>query len=104
MNSLKIKKGDIVQIMIGKDKGKKGTVERVFPLKSMVLVENINQYKRHIKSKAQGQKSEIVLITKPLHVSKVSLIDQKKKKPTRVGYKIEKGKKERISRMSKEKI
>jgi len=104
MNSLKIKKGDTVQVMIGKDKGKKGTVERVLPSKSMVVVENINQYKRHIKSKAQGQKSEIVLVTKPLHVSKVSLIDEKKKKPTRVGYKIEKGKKERISRMSKEKI
>jgi large subunit ribosomal protein L24 len=104
MKSLKIKKGDTVQIMIGKDKGKKGTVERVFPSKSMVAVEGINQYKRHIKSRQQGQKSEIVTITKPLHIAKVALIDGKKKKPTRVGYKIENGKKERISRMSREKI
>ena len=104
MNSLKIKKGDTVQIMIGKDKGKKGEVMKVLPSKSMVLVENINQYKKHIKSRQQGQKSEIVVITKPLHVSKVSLIDAKKKKPTRVGYKIVKGQKERISKLSKEKI
>ena len=90
--------------MLGKDKGKKGTVMKVLPLKSMVLVENVNQYKRHIKSRMQGQKSEIVTITKPLHVSKVSLIDPKKKKPTRAGYKIVKGNKERIGRMSGEKI
>lgn len=101
---MKIHKGDTVQVMIGKDKGKRGTVERVLPLKAMVIVENINQFKRHIKSKQQGQKSEIVTITKPLHVSKVALIDPKKKKPTRAGYKIEKGKKERIGRLSGEKI
>ena len=104
MNTLKIKKGDTVTVMIGKDKGKTGNVMRVFPLKSMVLVENVNQYKKHIKSKMKGQKSEIVTITKPLHASKVSLLDPKKKKPTRVGYKIVKGEKQRISRMSKEKI
>ena len=104
MNTLKIKKGDTVQVMLGKDKGKKGTVMKVLPLKSMVLVENVNRYKRHIKSRMQGQKSEIVTITKPLHVSKVSLIDPKKKKPTRAGYKIVKGNKERIGRMSGEKI
>ncbi len=102
MNSLKIKKGDTVQVMIGKDKGKKGEVIKVLPSKSMVVVDNVNQYKRHIKSRMQGQKSEIVTITKPLHVSKVSLLDPKKKTPARAGYKIVKGKKERISRMSKE--
>ncbi len=101
---MKIKKGDTVQVMIGKDKGKKGEVVKVLPSKGMVVVENVNQYKRHIKGRAQGQKSEIVTITKPLHASKVSLIDPKKKKPARAGYKITKGKKERISRISKEVI
>lgn len=101
---MKIHKGDTVQVMIGKDKGKKGEVVKVLPSKGMVMVDNINQYKRHIKGRQQGQKSEIVTITKPLHVSKVSLLDPKKKKPARAGYKIEKGKKERISRMSKEVI
>lgn len=104
MNTLKIKKGDTVQVMLGKDKGKTGTVMKVLPLKSMVLVENVNQYKKHIKSRMQGQKSEIVTITKPLHASKVALLDPKKKKPTRVGYRIVKGNKERIGRMSGEKI
>ena len=104
MNSLKIKRGDIVQIMIGKDKGKKGTVERVFPLKSMVVIEGINMVKRHLKAKTQGQKSEIVTLAKPIHVAKVSLIDPKKKKPTKAGYRIEKGKKERIGKLSGEKI
>lgn len=104
MNTLKIRKGDNVRIMVGKDKGKDGEVIKVFPLKGMVLVQNINQFKKHIKSRMKGQKSEIVTITKPLHVSKVSLLDPKKKKPTRVGFKIVKGEKERISRMSKEKI
>ena len=104
MNTLKVRKGDTVQVMIGKDKGKKGEIIKVLPSKSMVVVQNVNQYKRHIKSRQQGQKSEIVVITKPLHVSKVALIDVKKKKPTRVGYKVVKGQKERISRMSKEKI
>jgi len=101
---MKIHKGDTVQIMIGKDKGKTGSVIKVFPSKNMVVVENMNQYKKHIKSRQQGQKSEIVTISKPLNVSKVSLIDPKKKKPTRTGYKIVKGVKERISRMSKEKV
>lgn len=101
---MKIHKGDTVQVMIGKDKGKTGTVMKVFPSKDMVLVENLNQYKRHVKSRQQGQKSEIVTFSKPLHASKVSLLDPKKKKPTRVGYKVAKGVKERISRMSKEKI
>ena len=79
---MKIKKGDTVQVMIGKDKGKSGTVMKVFPSKDMVLVENLNQYKRHIKSRQQGQKSEIVTFSKPLHASKVSLLDPKKKKPS----------------------
>ncbi len=104
MNTLKIKKGDIVQVMMGKDKGKSGEVVKVLPLKRMVVVENINQFKRHVKSRMKGQQSEIVTITKPLHASIVALIDPKKKKPTRVGYKVVKGQKERISRMSKEKI
>ncbi len=97
---MKIRKGDTVQVMMGKDKGKTGKVLRAIPAKNMVLVEGVNQFKRHIKGQVKGQKSEIVTITKPMNVSKVSLIDPKKKKPTRVGYKIENGKKIRISRKS----
>lgn len=101
---MKIHKGDTVQMMMGKDKGKKGTVLKVIPESSLVVVEGVNLVKRHMKSRARGQKSEIVTLTKPVNVSKVALIDPKKKKPTRVGFKIVNGKKERITRMSGEKI
>lgn len=101
---MKIRINDTVQIMTGKDKGKTGKVLRVLPAKNMVMVEGINQFKRHMKGQAQGQKSEIITITKPLNASKVSLVDPKKKKPTRVGFKIEKGKKVRISRKSQSEI
>jgi len=101
---MKIKREDTVQIMLGKDKGKTGKVLRVFPVKKMVLVEGLNQFKKHIKGQVQGQKSEIITISKPIHASKVSLIDPKKKKPTRVGFKIEKGKKIRVSKRSQVEI
>lgn len=97
---MKIRRDDTVQMMMGKDKGKTGKVLKVYPSKRMVMVEGLNQYKRHLKGQVQGQKSEIVTITKPVHASKVSLVDPKKKKPTRVGYKFEKGKKIRITRKS----
>lgn len=101
---MKIHKGDTVQVMIGKDKGKTGEVFRVLPSKGMVYVQNVNQYKRHFKSRVRDQKSEIITVTKPLHVSKVSLIDPKKKKPTRVGFKTVKGEKTRISKKSGQSI
>lgn len=104
MNTLKFKKGDIVAVMVGKDKGKTGKVERVFPKRFMVVVEGVNQYKKHLKARTANQKSEIVTITKPLHVSKLSFIDPKTKKPSRVGYIFVKGEKVRVSKKSGEKI
>lgn len=101
---MKIRRDDLVQIMLGKDKGKTGKVLKAMPAKNMVLVEGVNQFKKHVKGQAQGQKSEIITITKPLNVSKVSLIDPKKKKPTRVGYRIEKDKKIRFAKKSQSEI
>ncbi|OGH12209.1 MAG: 50S ribosomal protein L24 [Candidatus Levybacteria bacterium RIFCSPHIGHO2_01_FULL_40_10] len=98
---MKIKKGDTVKILIGKDKDKTGKVERVYPGTGKVLVADVNQYKRHIKSKSRDQKSEIVTITKPLPASNVGLICPKCKKTTRIGFKIEKDKKFRICRKCK---
>lgn len=97
---MKVKRNDTVKIMMGKDKGKTGKVLKVLPAKNMVVVEGINQFKRHVKGQSQGQKSEIVTITKPIFASKVSLIDPKSKKPTRVGFKVEKDKKVRIAKKS----
>lgn len=99
---MKIKKGDEVMIMKGKDKGKTGKVEKVFTKEAKVVVGGMNQYKRHVKSRQQGQQSEIITITKPLAVANVAVVDPKTKKPTRVGYKMEKGAKVRIAKASQQ--
>lgn len=101
---MKLHKGDQIKVTMGKDKGKAGKVEKVFPRLDRVLILGINEFKRHIKSKARGQKSEIVTITKPLPVSNVALICPKCNKLTRVGFKNEKGKKLRICRKCKKEI
>lgn len=93
---MKLKTGDEVKIVRGKDKDKTGKVQKVYVKESKVLVEGVNQYKRHIKARTQNQKSEIITITKPLPVSGVMLICPKCKKPARVGYVITKDVKERI--------
>lgn len=102
---MKIIKGDEVKVLIGKDKGKTGKVEVVYPALSKIVVPGINEFKRHVKSRAQGQKSEIMTITKPLNVSNVALICPKCKKPTRVGFTLDKsGKKVRVCRKCKKEI
>jgi len=93
---MKLKKGDSVSIVRGKDSGKKGTVQQVFTKEAKVLVEGINQYKRHLKSRVPGQKSEIITLTKPLSLANVQLICPKCKKLTRVGYKMLKEEKVRV--------
>lgn len=101
---MKIKKGDTVKVLIGKDKGKSGQVTRIYPEAERVLISGINEFKRHLKSKSKDQKSEIVTINKPLPASNVALICGKCKKARRVGYKLEKGKKIRICRHCKSEI
>ena len=98
---MKIRKGDNVKILMGKDKGKTGKVEKIYPELSKVLVEGINQYKRHLKARSRDQKSEIVTITKPVPAANVGVICPKCKKPARIGYEIVKGKKNRICRRCK---
>jgi len=93
---MKLLKNDLVKIVVGKDKGKTGKVEKVFSKESKVLVEGVNQYKRHMKARQQGQKSEIITITKPLSVANVALICPKCKEQTRIGYIISKETKQRI--------
>ncbi len=101
---MKLKKGETVIVTRGKDKGKEGSVEKVFKAMNKVLVAGANEYKKHIKKNPGGQKSEIVTITKPLPVGAVSLICPKCKKATRVGYRIDKGVKARICRKCKKEI
>jgi large subunit ribosomal protein L24 len=101
---MKLKKGDNVKVIRGKDKGKTGKLDKVLPKKDQVLISNINQYKRHLKSRSQGQPSEVVTLTKPVNSENVILICPKCNKPTRVGYKIEKNNKLRICKKCKSEI
>ncbi len=104
---MKIKKGDNVVVIAGKDRGKDGAVIRVFPKKEQVLVEGINIATHHQKSRRRGQQGQIVERPMPLHVSNVGLKDAKTKKPGRAGYVTEgegdKVKKVRVTRPSGEK-
>ena len=95
---MKLRKGDSVKVVAGKDKGKIEKIEKVYPKENKVLVSGVNQYKRHLKGRAQNQKSEIITLTKPLPVAAVSLICPKCNKVTRIGFKIEKTGKLRICR------
>jgi large subunit ribosomal protein L24 len=93
---MKLKKGDNIKVIRGKDKGKTGKVDQVFPKLGKVLVANVNMYKRHLKARSQTKPSEIVTLTKPLPEENVILVCPKCHKETRVGYKIEKNVKSRI--------
>lgn len=101
---MKLKKGDNVKIIRGKDKGKSGKIERTFPKIKKVLIANVNQYKRHLKARSQKQPSEIVTLTKPLSESNVSFICPKCKKESRIGFKIGKSVKSRICTKCKSEI
>ncbi|WP_312647808.1 50S ribosomal protein L24 [Aminipila sp.] len=92
-----IKKGDTVLIITGKDKGKKGKVLKAMPKANRVIVEGINIQTKHQKQ-TRTEKSEIKHVEGPIHVSNVMFYDTKAKAPTRVGYKVENGKKVRVSK------
>lgn len=96
---MKIKKGDEVVVISGKYKGVKGQVLEARPTESRVVVAGVNRHKWHVKP-TQNEPGHIVDREAPIHVSNVALVDPKTKKPTRVGYKMEKGKKVRVAKKS----
>lgn len=93
---MKIKKNDLVLIISGKDRGRKGKVLKVFPKENRILVEGINLRKKHQRPKKADEKGQIITLPAPIDISNVKLICSKCGKPTRVGYKIIEGKKFRI--------
>lgn len=97
---MKIKKGDTVLIISGKDRGRKGKVLQVFPKRpgypGKILVEGLNIKKKHIRPKRSGEKGQIVELPGPIDVSNVKILCPKCGKPTRIGYKIVEKKKFRI--------
>jgi large subunit ribosomal protein L24 len=93
---MKIHINDTVSITGGKDKGKKGSVTKVFPTSDKVLVKGINTYKRHMKKQSEKNPGGIVQVERPLPVANVAVICPHCKKTTRVGYQVSEGQKIRI--------
>lgn len=92
-----VKTGDRVKVITGKDKGKEGNVLTALPKLNKVIVEGININKKHTRPTGMGQEGGIVEKEAPIHVSNVQLIDPKTGESTRVGYKVEDGKKVRYA-------
>ncbi|MFH0890941.1 MAG: 50S ribosomal protein L24 [Candidatus Liptonbacteria bacterium] len=95
---MRIKKGDQVKIISGKDRGKTGTVLRVMPEENKISVEGINFYKKRMRPKRQGQKGETVSVVRPLHFSNVMLVCKNCKEPARLGMRKEGNQKIRFCR------
>lgn len=105
---MKIRKGDLVEVISGKDRGVQGRVLRALPKERRVIVEGVNQVKKHTKvtQGPRGAKSGgIITQEASIHVSNVALLDPDDKKPTRVGYRLDDdGRKIRVSRRSGKEI
>ena len=104
MSKLHIKKGDTVIVLTGKDKGKKGNVQKVLVEDQRVIVEGINMVSKSAKPSAKNPQGGIVKQEAPIHVSNVSLIDPKSGKATRVSIKHEGKNVVRIAKKSGEEI
>ena len=104
MAGLKIRQGDRVVVLSGKDKGKEGVVSRALPDKGKVVVEGVNTAKRHTKSRSATEAGGIKDKDMPVDVSNVALLSPKDGKATRVGFKVVDGKKIRICKRTGEEI
>lgn len=101
---MKLKKGDTILMISGKDSGKKGKILEVLPKKGKIVVESMNLMKKSIRPKKSGEKGQIVTMPAAFDVSNAKLICPKCGKAARVGYKIEAGKKYRICKKCKQEI
>ena len=100
----KIKKGDTVVVITGRDKGKQGEVLKIITDTNRAIVSGINQVKKHEKPSAAGN-GGVVTKDSPIHLSNIALLDPKEGKATRVGFKVDKdGKKTRVAKRSGESI
>jgi large subunit ribosomal protein L24 len=105
---MKIRKGDTVQVISGKDRGAKGKVIQAYPAADKILVEGVNRIKKHTKittTQRGAQSGGIVVQEAPIHISNVMLVDPEDGRPTRTGSKIdENGVKVRVSRRTGKEI
>jgi len=88
VSGLKIKKGDRVVVLSGKDRGKEGVVMRVLPKEGKVIVEGVNVARKHQRATRQAMQAGIIEKDMPMPVSKVAVVSPADGKPTRVGYRV----------------
>ena len=100
----KIRKGDRVQVLTGKDKGKRGEVLSVIPTTNRAVVQGVNVVKRHTKPQGMNQPGGIQEKEASIDLSNLALIDPKSDKPTRVGFRVDGDKKVRVAKASGEVI
>jgi len=99
---MKIKSNDKVRIIKGKDRNKEGKVIQVFPVSGKVVVEGLNLMKKHLRTRKQGEKGQVIELSAPLRIENVLLICPKCNRTTRVGYKLESDVKKRVCRKCNE--
>jgi len=86
---MKLKKGDNVKILSGKDRGKTGVILKAFPETDRIQIEGLNMFKKRSKPRKQGEKGQIVAVSRPLAASKVMIVCPNCKAPTRIGGRME---------------
>jgi len=98
---MKLKKGDQVIIIKGKDRKRKGKILKVLPENNKIVIEGLNLKKKHLRPRKEGEKGEIIEMPTPLSLFNVRLLCPRCKKPTRVSYIIRDGKKYRLCKKCK---
>lgn len=99
---LKYKVGDKVKVLLGRDRGREGVIEKIMPKKGVAIVPGVNVYKKHIKSAAaRDGKGGVYDIPRPISLSKLAVVDVSSKKLARIGFRIEGDKKVRINKKTK---
>jgi len=101
---MKLKKGDTVLIISGKDKGKTAKILKSLPKEGKILVEGVYIKQKHVRPKREGEKGQIVAVPSPLNVSNAKFVCPKCGKAARLGYKVENGKKVRICKKCKSEV
>lgn len=86
---MKLKKGDNVQIMVGKDRGKQGKILKIDVNSGKVFVQGLNLFKKHQRPKKQGEKGEVITVNRPLNLSNLMVVCNSCAKPARVGIKMD---------------
>lgn len=97
----KFRTGDKVLVTSGKDKGREGTIAKIYPKKELVVIPGVNLFKKHVKKQmAADGKGGVYELPRPLHWSKISHLDPKTGKASRIGFEVKNGKKIRLSKKS----